>query len=118
MTRSNLYITLSNGDEMICVAESSSAPEQGYIVETLLAPLLNLSNWKKELSLLKKHCTMDEQRANATYRYYINLVTKEITMFEEHFNYRTEKFRKGNNVTERYTAYVEKLNNKDHEESN
>lgn len=40
MTRSNLHITLSNGEEIICVAESTSAPEQGYIVEEILTPLL------------------------------------------------------------------------------
>ena len=32
MTRSNLYITLSNGEAIICVADSSSAPEL-YIME-------------------------------------------------------------------------------------
>jgi hypothetical protein len=48
---------------------------------------------------------MDERRANAMYRYYINLITKEVTMFEEHFNYTTEKFRKGKDITERYTSY-------------
>ncbi|WP_426477524.1 hypothetical protein ACP3T3_20235 [Chryseobacterium sp. CBSDS_008] len=39
MTRSNLHITLSNGEEIICVADSSSAPEQGYFVEEILMPL-------------------------------------------------------------------------------
>ncbi|MCQ9634130.1 penicillin-binding protein [Chryseobacterium sp. WG23] len=115
MTRSNLHITLSNGEEIICVADSSSAPEQGYIVEEILSPLLALSNSKRELSLIKKHCTMDERRANASYRYYINLVTKTVTMFEENFNYRTERFRKGKDLTERYTSYVETLNVQDHE---
>ncbi|WP_100075166.1 penicillin-binding protein [Chryseobacterium camelliae] len=115
MTRSNLHITLSNGKQVICVADSSSAPEQGYIVEQLLIPLLSLNNSHSEIELLKKHCTMDERRANADYRYYINLVDKEVTMFEEHFNYTTEKFRKGKEITQRYTSYVENLNTKDHE---
>ncbi len=35
MTRSNIHITLSNGKKLKCVADSSSAPEQGYIVEDL-----------------------------------------------------------------------------------
>ncbi|WP_083535126.1 penicillin-binding protein [Chryseobacterium kwangjuense] len=115
MTRSNLHITLSNGEEIICIADSSSAPEQGYIVEEILLPLLALSNSTRELSLIKKHCTMDERRANASYRYYINLITKTVTMFEENFNYRTERFRKGKDLTERYTRYVETLNVQDHE---
>ncbi|WP_194932942.1 hypothetical protein [Sphingobacterium paramultivorum] len=115
MTRSNLYITLSSGQQIVCVADSTSGPEQGYIVEEVFTPLLNLNNSHKEIKLLKKHCTMDEKRANANYRYYINLITKEVTMFEEHFNYTTEKFRKGKEITERYTRYLEKLNNQDNE---
>lgn len=111
MTRSNLHITLSSGQQIICVADSSSAPEQGYIVEELFTPLLNLNNGMEEIELLKKHCTMDERRANADYRYYINLITKEVTMFEEHFSYTSEKFRKGKEITERYTGYLENLNN-------
>lgn len=115
MTRSNLHITLSSGKQIICVADSSSAPEQGYIVEELFTPLLNLNNGMEEIELLKKHCTMDERRANADYRYYINLITKEVTMFEEHFSYTSEKFRKGKEITERYTGYLENLNNPNHE---
>ncbi|REC62267.1 penicillin-binding protein [Chryseobacterium pennae] len=115
MTRSNLHITLSNGEEIVCVADSSSAPEQGYIVEEIFSQLLALSNSKRELSLIKKHCTMDERRANASYRYYINLITKTVTMFEENFNYRTERFRKGKDLTARYTSYLEILNVQDHE---
>ena len=111
MTRSNLHITLTDGKEIICVADSTSAPEQGYIVEEVFLPLLSLSDSKKEIQLLNKHCTMGERRANAMYRYYINLITKEVTMFEEHFNYKTEKFRKGKDITERYTGYLENLNN-------
>lgn len=118
MTRSNLHITLSDEQQIICVADSTSAPEQGYIVEEVFMPLMNLDDSSKELSFLKKHCTMDERRANATYRYYINLITKEVTMFEEHFSYTSEKFRKGKDITERYTNYVEYLNNQDHEKGN
>lgn len=118
MTRSNLHITLSDGQQIICVADSTSAPEQGYIVEEVFIPLMNLDDPIKELEFLKKHCTMDERRANATYRYYINLITKEVTMFEEHFNYTSEKFRKGKDITERYTSYIENLNIEDHEKGN
>lgn len=118
MTRSNLRITLSDGQQIICVADSTSAPEQGYIVEEVFMPLMNLENSRKELSFIKKHCTMDERRANATYRYYVNLITKEVTMFEEHFSYTSEKFRKGKDITQRYTNYVEYLNNEDHEKGN
>ncbi|WON94325.1 MULTISPECIES: penicillin-binding protein [unclassified Sphingobacterium] len=118
MTRSNLHITLSDGQQIICVADSTSAPEQGYIVEEVFMLLMKLDDSSKELSFLKKHCTMDERRANATYRYYINLITKEVTMFEEHFSYTSEKFRKGKDITQRYTNYVEYLNNQDHEKGN
>lgn len=58
---------------------------------------------------------MDERRANADYRYYIDLITKKVTMFKEHFNDTSEKFRKGKEITQRYTSYVENLNAKDHE---
>ncbi len=115
MPRSNLHITLSNGEEIICVADSSSAPEQGYIVEEILTPLLELNNSKRELSLIKKHCTMDERRANASYRYYINLKTKTVNMFEENYNYRTDRFKKGKDLTARYTSYLETLFNGNHE---
>jgi len=118
MTRSNLHITLSDGQQIICVADSTSAPEQGYIVEEVFIPLMNFDDSRKELDFLKKHCTMDERRANAMYRYYINLMTNEVTMFEEHFNYTAEKFRKGKDITERYTSYLEKLNTEDHEKRN
>lgn len=116
MTRSNLHITLSNGNEIICVADSSSAPEQGYIVETLFIPLLGLDNFTKEHALLKKYCSMNDRRVNASYRYYINLLTKEVSMFEENYNYRTDRFNKGENLTHRYTSYLETLKNGNHEE--
>lgn len=112
MTRSNLHITLSDGQQIICVADSTSAPEQGYIVEEVFTPLLNFNNSTQEFAFLKIHCTMNERRVNADYRYYINLITKEVTMFEEHFNYTAEKFRKGKNITERYTKYIENLKDK------
>ncbi|MGE6397357.1 penicillin-binding protein [Chryseobacterium scophthalmum] len=118
MTRSNLHIILSNGQQIICVADSTSAPEQGYIVETVFTPLLNFNNDRKEMNFLKKHCTMEERRINATYRYYINLITKEVRMYEENYNYRTDRFYKGKNLSERYTNYVEHLHNQDNEESN
>ncbi len=109
MTRANLHITLSNGKSIICVAESSSAPEQGCIVEQLILPLLALDESEKELELLAEHCTMDERRANATYRYTIDLTTKEIRLFEENFNYRTEIFHRGKEITQRYNDYLESL---------
>jgi hypothetical protein len=67
MTRSNLYITLSNGKQLKCVADSSSAPEQEYIVENLLLPLLAFDDAEKELAMLNELCTMYELRANAVY---------------------------------------------------
>jgi nitrate reductase assembly molybdenum cofactor insertion protein NarJ len=105
MTRSNLYIKLSDGRKLQCVADSSSAPEQGYIVEELLIPLLTLNDAEKELALLKEHCRMDELRANATYRYLIDLQKKEILFYEENYFYKTDTFRKGKNLTHRYTNY-------------
>lgn len=110
MTRANLHIKLSNGKNIICVADSSSAPEQGYIVEYLLLPLLELEDAEKELALLSEHCTMDDRRSNATYRYTIDLTTKEVKFFEEHYNYSKDNFRKGKDVTERYSNYLKTMN--------
>ena len=109
MTRSKLHIKLSNGKSLICVADSSSAPEQGYIVEQLLLPLLSFNDSEKELTLLVAHCKMDERRINATYRYYIGLRTNVIKFFEEGFNYTKYSFRKGKDVTERYSDYLKSL---------
>ncbi|WP_333889135.1 penicillin-binding protein [Sphingobacterium siyangense] len=113
MTRSNLHITLSSGQEIFCVSESTSAPEQGYIVEELITPLLALNDSNKETALLTKHCTMYERRANATYRYYINLITKKVTMFEENFYYNKDIFFKGEDLTHRYTGYLQTINRED-----
>lgn len=115
MTRSNLHITLTGGKQIICVADSSSAPEQGYIVEQVLIPLLNFDDRDQELELLKNHCTMDDRRTNATYRYEINLMTKKVSMYEENYNFRAERFYKGKDLTERYSSYVENLKNQEHE---
>jgi vacuolar-type H+-ATPase subunit D/Vma8 len=109
MTRSNLHIKLSNGKSIICVADSSSAPEQGYIVEQLLLPLLSLGDSEKELALLAEHCTMNDRRVNATYRYVIDLTTKEVRFYEERYNYRTDTFHRGKEITERYNDYLEAL---------
>ncbi|QGN24322.1 penicillin-binding protein [Elizabethkingia anophelis] len=109
MTRSNLHIKLSNGKSIICVADSSSAPEQGYIVEHLLLPLLSIDDSEQEMALLSEHCTMDERRCNATYRYTIDLTTKEVKFFEEHYSYAKDNFRKGKDITERYNEYVETI---------
>lgn len=111
MTRSNLYITLTNGEVISCVAESSSAPEQGYIVESLLLPLLSLNDANAECLLLNEHCTMNELRSNATYRYEIDLRRKTIAFFDEIYFFKTDKFRKGENLTSRYLAYLEKFQN-------
>lgn len=109
MTRSNLHIKFSNGKSIICVADSSSAPEQGYIAEQLLLPLLSLNDSEKEMTLLSEHCTMDERRTNAMYRYTINLITKEVRFFEEHFNYIKLNFRRGEDITERYDSYLKTI---------
>ena len=109
MTRSNLHIKLSNGKSIICVADSSSAPEQGYIVEQILLPLLSFNDSEQEVALLSEHCTMDERRTNATYRYTINLITKEVKFFEEHFSYTKLNFRKGKDITERYDIYLKSI---------
>ena len=109
MTRSNLHIKLSNGISLICVADSSSAPEQGYIVERLFLPLLSLDNSEQELLMLKEHCTIDERRINADYRYLIDLAIKEVKFFEEHFSYTKLNFRKGKDITERYDIYLKSI---------
>jgi hypothetical protein len=106
MTRSNLYIKLSNGDNINSVADSSSAPEQGYFVEILLFPLLALNDAERELAFLTEHCAMNEQRVNADYRYFINLKTKEVSFFRESYDFKKDCFRKGENLTDRYNAYV------------
>jgi hypothetical protein len=111
MTRSNLHITLSNGELLKCVADSSSAPEQGYIVEHLLLPLLSLKNADKELTLVKEHCTMDEQRSNATYRYEIDLPAQKITLYEENYIAAKDAFKRGLDLTGRYISYLKKIEN-------
>jgi hypothetical protein len=111
MTRSNLYITLSNGDAITCVADSSSTPEQGYIVENLIIPLLSFSNAENELALLKEHCAMNELRANADYRYEIDLQKETVAFYDELYFFKTGVFRKGENLTRRYIAYLEKIQN-------
>lgn len=110
MTRSNLYITLSDGTPFNCVCDSSSAPEQGYIMESVLWPLLDLKDPEKEVALLTEHCTLDELRINASYRYHINLQTNEISFHEEVYNFQFDTFKKGRNLTDRLVAYQEKVN--------
>lgn len=53
MTRSNLHIKLSNGKSLICVADSSSAPEQGYIVERLFCLCYPLTTVSKNSKCLR-----------------------------------------------------------------
>jgi hypothetical protein len=111
MTRSNLYITLSDGSSFICVADSSSAPEQGYFVESILIPLLHLKDTVKEIALLTEHCTVGEQRVGACYRYHINLQTAEFSFHEEVYNFQFDTFKKGRNLTGRVIAYLDKIQN-------
>jgi hypothetical protein len=112
MTRSNLYVTLSNGSQINCVADGSSAPEHGYIVEQLILPLLKLEDSGKEMALLEEHCCMNELRVNSTYRYALNLPEKAVFFYEETYNYRNDRFILGENITNRYKAYVESLSTK------
>ena len=109
MTRSNLCITLSNGTSVTCVADSSSAPEQGYFKAPVLQTLLEIDAPEKELILIEEHCTMNEQRINAAYRYIIKLKTKAVHFFEENYDYKTDKFFAGENLTNRYRDYLETL---------
>lgn len=109
MTRSNLHIKLSNGNNINCVCDSSSAPEQGYFVENLLFPLLGLNEAEKELAMLIDTCAMNEQRANATYRYIINLQTKAVHFFEENYDYGKDKFYLGDNLTDRLLDYIDSV---------
>lgn len=111
MRRSNLYITLSDGSSFICVADSSSAPEQGYFVESVLMPLLSLKDKDKEIALLTEHCTLNELRINASYRYEINLQTSEFSFHEEVYNFQFDNFKKGRNLTGRIIAYLDKIQN-------
>lgn len=109
MTRSNLYITLSNGQKIICVADSSSAPEQGYFVESVLIPLLEFKDADKELAFLAEDCAMNELRCNATYRYEINCITSEVHFFDEAYNYKTDKFKKGKDLSDRLETYIAEI---------
>lgn len=111
MTRSNMHIVLTNGKKIKCVADSSSAPEQGYIVENLIIPLLELNEATAETKLIREHCTMNDQRANATYRYEINLITKRVSFFEEEYDSGMDRFVRGENITERYDIYLIAIKN-------
>ncbi|QEM07884.1 penicillin-binding protein [Mucilaginibacter rubeus] len=106
MTRSNMHIKLTNGHIVQCVADSSSAPEQGWIVETLLIPLLAMNDAEKELALITEWCTLNEQRVNAVYRYIISLPSKTVHFFEENYSYSEDRFYLGDNITHRYYAYI------------
>ena len=120
MTRSNIYITLSNAKKLFFVADSSSAPEQGFIVEQLIQPLLDLNDAKKELQLIEAHSdAIKELRTNAMYRYEIDLCNKTVTFFEENYDHKTGKFRKGKDLTEeRYMPYVQSLRSKEDNSEN
>lgn len=107
MTRSNLHIRLSDGAIVHCVADSSSAPEQGWIVETLILPLMEMNDATKELTLLEHFCAMHELRVNADYRYILNLQTKSLHFFEEGYDYPTDKFLLGSDLTKRLLDYID-----------
>jgi hypothetical protein len=111
MTRANINILLSDGKKIKCVADSSAAPEQGYIVEELILPLLKLNHAGDELWLLHHHCSIDEQRVNADYRYEINLMTKRVSFYEEHYDYGKDRFDRGEDITERYDNYLTMIKN-------
>lgn len=106
MTRANLHIKLSNNVLVQCVCDSSSAPEQGYIVEHILFPLLAMNDSERELGLLMDCCAMFEQRSNADYRYTVNLLTKTVHLFEENYDYGKDKFYTGKNLTNRLLDYM------------
>jgi hypothetical protein len=106
MTRSNLYITLTNGNKIIAVADSSSAPEQGYIVEQFLLPLLSISDTQRELEFLEENSSFNELRVNATYCYTINLIKKQVRFYEEKYHPETDTFSKGKDLTQRYVDYL------------
>jgi hypothetical protein len=107
MTRANIHIKLSDGSNINCVCDSTSAPEQGYFVENLLLPLLTFNDADMEILLLNQSCAMHELRTNATYRYIINLQTKAVHFFEETYDYQKGKFSIGDNLTDRYLDYIE-----------
>lgn len=115
MTRSNIYITLSNGKKLFFVADSSSAPEQGFIVQQLIQPLLLLNDAKKEMQLIEVLSdAINELRTNADYRYEIDLVLKTVRFFEEHYHHKTGMFNKGKDLTEeRYIPYLQSIGNND-----
>lgn len=108
MTRSNIFITLSRGRRLFFVIDGSSNPESGYIVEQFILPLLALNDETKELQLIYEHSdSIKELRTNAMYRYEIDLIKKTVRFFEEKYNYKSDKFGKGKDLTEaRYNAYL------------
>lgn len=109
MTRSNLYIILTSGERIACVADSSSAPEQGYMVEQVIIPLLSFNDTEKETALIAEHCTLKELRINATYRYEIDLQAKQVDFYEECYYPKPDVFQKGDDLTHRYIAYLESI---------
>lgn len=112
MTRSNIYITLTDGKTCFFVADSSSAPEQGYIVENLIIPLLNANDAAKELKIIKASGdSFMEKRTNATYRYIINLQSKTVSFYDENYSGKNDRFIRGKDLTsERYIPYITEKN--------
>jgi hypothetical protein len=49
---------------------------------------------------------MNEQRSNADYRYEINLITRRVSFFEERYDAGKDRFDRGEELTDRYDAYL------------
>jgi hypothetical protein len=111
MTRSNVYVTLTGGIQLFFVLDGSTAPEQGFIVERFIHPLLALSDLQQELEFIYEHSdSFHELRVNADYRYEINLVKKTVGFFEENYHSKADTFHKGKDLTEeRYIPYENSL---------
>ncbi|OQP65430.1 hypothetical protein A3860_17350 [Niastella vici] len=112
MTRSNIFVTLTGGKKLFFVLDSSTAPEQGYIVEKFILPLLALNDQDKEIAFIHKNSdSINEKRTTASYRYIIDLQQKRVQFFVEHYNYKTDRFRRGKDLTEkRYLPYLRSVN--------
>lgn len=95
---------------MYALPTAAAHPNRAISLKGFFLPLLSLDNSEQELLMLKEYCTMDERRINAYYRYLIDLTTKEVKFFEEHYSYTNDTFRKGKDITERYYEYLKTIN--------
>jgi hypothetical protein len=91
------------------VADRSSAPEQGYFVERVILPLLALRDAGEQLRIIRAHCTMNEQRVNASYRWEIDLENYRIRFYEENYHPGRDTFKKGLDLTGRYLSCLKKI---------